>query len=157
MSVFVLAHVECATDDDSSATTPFRYVPVRSSSRVRVLAELKQREQEKLENEKYTVAPLRRTVPFESQFRWSDGQIQPAPVKRRVSTPDPNADAENNTKTRSSRQPKQPKINEREERARKRGYVEIKEEAIKSESESEVNYGPLALPPCVVLLRPCLW
>lgn len=103
---------------------PSRYVPVRSSSRVRVLAELKQREELKLENEKYSARPLARTVPFENQFRWSDGVIQPAPDKRRISTTDPNADAENKRATRNSNGQPKSQINEREQRAKKRGLVD---------------------------------
>lgn len=109
-----------------------RYVPARSSSRVRVLSELKQAEElkeqvhkQKLLAEKYRAAPLKRSVPFESQFRWSDGEIQEAGDRRRKSTPDPNADAENTRTTRNQgNRPQRSQINERAERAKKRGHLE---------------------------------
>lgn len=82
---------------------------------------MKQREELKLETEKYLAVPLKRSVPFESQFRWSDGVIQLAAVKRRVSTTDPNADVENK---RSLRNQNKPKIDERAERAKKRGHLD---------------------------------
>lgn len=49
---------------------------VRSSSRVQVLTEVKQREEQRLEIQKYTVAPFKISVPFKSLFRWSHGKIQ---------------------------------------------------------------------------------
>lgn len=101
---------------------------MRSSSRVRVLAELKQREELKLENEKYRAPPLPSRVPFESQFRWSEGEIQPTRDKRRQSTTDPDADTENKRSTRNRGQPQRSQIDERSERAKKRAHIDLEEE-----------------------------
>lgn len=115
---------------------------MRQSTRVRVLSELKQREELASSSEKYVAIPLKRSVPFENQFRWADGEI--IVPKRRSSPVDSNADTENKRSTRNKTEDKEVvQSKARAARAQKRADVDAPEVVTRSkyvcyDSESEV-------------------
>lgn len=110
---------------------------------MKVLAEQKQRDELKLENEKYRAKSLKRNIPFEKQFHWSTGSeegiIAWRDKRRRLSTPDPHADAENKRSTRGQ-QRKGPEVNARAERAKNREHRLPSSETQRQINESEVKY-----------------
>lgn len=122
-----------------------------------MLAEAKQRKEEeqkqeeaklraqeaKLKSDKWLAVPLKRSVTFDRQYRWSYEGIRAVDSSRRKSSTDTEADVENKRTTRNKQA--RNSINERAERAKKRGSVEERPKRVKEEEyddeEDEVSGG----------------
>lgn len=115
-----------------------------------MLAEAKQRKEEeqkqeeaklraqeaKLKSDKWLAPPLKRSAPFDRQYRWSSaGGIRAVGIGR-LSPTDADADVENKRVTRNKTQARN-SINERAERAKKRGSVEERPNSSSEEDEEE--------------------